>query len=83
MVTTILKNGGKEDPGSYQPINRTSAPGKAMEQILLQAVLKHMENREVIQDSQNCFTKEKSCLTNPVARRVVKHWNWLPRDMVE
>ncbi|CAM5125701.1 unnamed protein product [Eretmochelys imbricata] len=38
-----------------------------MEQVLKESILKHLEERKMIRNSQHGFTKGKSCLTNLIA----------------
>ncbi|KAK4831654.1 hypothetical protein QYF61_018621 [Mycteria americana] len=66
-VMPIFKKGQKEDPGNYRPVSLTSVPGKLMEQIILSAITRHVENNQGIKPSQHGFRKGRSCLTSLIS----------------
>lgn len=59
-VTLIFKKGRKNNPGNYQPVSLTTVPGKVKEHIFLEAVLRHLEEKEVIRSKQCGFIRGKS-----------------------
>jgi len=67
IITPVFKTGNKQDPGNYRPVSLTSILGKMMEQLMLEVIIKQVEERKVIRSSQHGFTKGKSRLTNLIA----------------
>uniref|UniRef100_A0A8C3BR72 Reverse transcriptase domain-containing protein n=1 Tax=Cairina moschata TaxID=8855 RepID=A0A8C3BR72_CAIMO len=63
-VALVFKKGRKEDSGNY---SLTSVPGKVLEQLVLDAISKQLEEKKVMRSSQHGFTKGKSCSTKLIA----------------
>ncbi|KAK4827581.1 hypothetical protein QYF61_019483 [Mycteria americana] len=63
-VMPIYKKGRKEDLGNCRPVSLTSVPGKVMEQIIMSAIMQHVQDNQVIRPSQHGFMKGRSCLIN-------------------
>jgi len=62
----FLRRLDKDNAGNCRPVSLTSVPGKTMEQILLEGIPRHMEEREMMWGNQHGFTKSRSCLTKLV-----------------
>jgi len=63
-VIPVCEKCQEENPGNYRPIGLTLMPVKVMEQIILKAILRHIQDNQVIRPSLHGFMKGGSCLTN-------------------
>lgn len=66
-ITPIFKQGEKGRCRELEASHLASVPNKIMELILVETVLRNMEDKEVIGDRQYGSTKGKLCLSNVVA----------------
>ena len=64
-ITPIFKKGNRKLPTNYRLISLlTSIIGKIFESIITSRIKSHLEDRELIKDSQHGFRERRSCLTN-------------------
>jgi hypothetical protein len=63
-VTPLFKKGSKKEAGNYRPVSLTSVPGKIFESIIKKRLMKHMEENNLLRNSQHGFLSGRSCLTN-------------------
>ncbi|PKU44695.1 rna-directed dna polymerase from mobile element jockey-like [Limosa lapponica baueri] len=66
-VIPFHKKGQQDDLGNSRPVSLTSVPGKAMEQIILSAIMRHMKVTQVTRPSQHGYMRGRSCLTNLIS----------------
>ena len=68
-ILGIFKKGRKEDPRNYKLVSLTSISQKIMEQILLESMLRHTGDEQVIRDSQHSSVAFYDGVMDSVDRR--------------
>ncbi len=63
-VVPIYKKGSRNDSGNYRPVSLTAVVGKLLESVIRDALQKHLEDNDLITNTQHGFRKGRSCMTN-------------------
>lgn len=63
----VYKKGQKKNLDNYSPVSLTWVPRKAMEQIILSAIMWHIQDNQGIRLSQLACLNGRSCLANSVS----------------
>ncbi|KAF2356919.1 Reverse transcriptase domain [Trinorchestia longiramus] len=63
-VSPIFKKGNKQIPNNYRPISLTSVISKTIERLLKVRITKHLNDQNLINDTQHGFREKSRCLTN-------------------
>ena len=62
-ITPIFKKGNKTDPANYRPVSLTSHLVKIFERVMRKHLVQHLEDNNILPDSQHGFRSKRSCLT--------------------
>ena len=63
-VTPIFKKGSKSLPSNYRPISLTSVVCKMLETLIRDKLVNHLEENNLLKNTQHGFRNKRSCLTN-------------------
>ena len=58
-VTAIFKKGSRTEAANYRPISLTSVASKLLERIIRSHVMKHLEQHNILTDSQHGFRAKR------------------------
>lgn len=59
-VTPIYKKAGKKSASKYRPVSLTSVACKAMERLIRDRIMKHMDTNQLVVDNQYGFRSKRS-----------------------
>lgn len=65
-ICAVHKKGAKRNPSNYRPVSLTCAACKILEHILHSHIMKHLEQHNVLVDSQHGFRSKRSTETQLV-----------------
>ena len=60
-VTPIFKKGDRHKPANYRPVSLTSIVCKLLEHIISKSIMNHLEENNILNDSQHGFRPKRSC----------------------
>ena len=64
IAATVYKKDAKSNVSNYRPISLTSQLRKIFEAIVRDAIVNHLEEHSLVNDTQHAFRKGGSCLSN-------------------
>nr|CAD2173602.1 unnamed protein product [Meloidogyne enterolobii] len=71
-ITPVFKKGDKNNPENYRPISITSTICRVLERIILNSLLIHLEENNIISQNQFGFLKKRSTTTQLIF--TFSHW---------
>ena len=76
VITPIFKDGDKLKPKNYRPVALTSHLIKTFEKVLRNAIVKHIEDNNLLNPNQHGFRSGHSCLS-----QLVHHYDQITQHM--